>query len=172
MSLFGSSPPESVPETRSQPKSSLFDDEQKTGAKSGSGLFDDEGATGDSPWSMPTPKKGGRGDLVKTLLPASDVPESYVDAFDVLANSENKAEGGQIAIGGVKKILEGSRIDAEEQGRILKLVTGGKDVTALGRNEFNVFVALIGLSAEGDEATLDSVDERRKSEPDSSEDNS
>ena len=158
MSLFGSSPPESAPEAHT--KSSLFDDETKPGAKSGSGLFDDDGAHGDSPWSMPTPKKGGRGDLVKTLLPASDVPESYIDAFDVLANSEHKAGGGQISIFGVKKLLEGARYNTE---RILGLVTGGKDVAALGRNEFNVLMALIGLAQEGEEATLDGVDERRRS---------
>ena len=158
MSLFGSSPPESAPEPQS--KSSLFDDEQGAGAKSGSGLFDDDGTNGDSPWSMPTPKKGGKEDLLKTLLPASNVPESYIDAFDVLANSDHKAEGGRIGIGGVKKLLEGNR---SEYDRIMGLVTGGKDVTSLGRNEFNVLVALIGLAQEGEEATLDGVDERRKS---------
>ncbi len=159
MSLFGSSPPESTPEAQS--KSSLFDDDRKSNAKSGSGLFDDDGASGDSPWSMPTPKKGGKADLVKTLLPASDVPESYIDALDVLANSGYKADGGQIGIGGARKLLEGSRFNSD---KILRLVTGGKDIAALGRNEFNVFLALLGLAQEGEDATLDGVDERRKSE--------
>ena len=159
MSLFGSSPPESTPEAQS--KSSLFDDDQKSKVKTGSGLFDDDDASGDSPWSMPTPKKGGKADLVKTLLPASDVPESYIDAFDVLANSEYKADGGQIQISGAKKLLEGNRANSE---KILGLVTGGTNIAGLGRNEFNVLLALIGLAQEGEEATLDGVDERRKSE--------
>ena len=159
MSLFGSSPPESAP--KAQTKSSLFDDDQRASAKSGSGLFDDDGTNGDSPWSMPTPKKGGNGDLVETLLPASNVPESYVDAFDVLANSDHMAAGGRVGIGGAKKLLEGSNFDSE---RILGLVTRGKNVTSLGRNELNVLLALIGLAQEGEEATLDGVDERRKSE--------
>lgn len=158
MSLFGSSPPESTPEAHSKP--SLFDDEAKAGAKSGSGLFDDDGAHEDSPWDMPTPKKGGRGELVKTLLPASGVPDSYIEAFDVLASSEHKAGGSQINLTGIKKLLEGLRCNTE---KILGLVTGGKDVAALGRNEFNVLIALIGLAQEGEEATLDGVDERRKS---------
>lgn len=166
MSLFGSSPDESslaAPPARSEQKASLFDDEQTPGAKSNAGLFDDEGTSGDSPWSMPTPKKGGRGDLVKTLLPPSDVPESYIDAFDVVGISKHKAEGGKIDTGGARNILESSSLDAGEQDRILKLITGGQEAAGIGRNEFNVLLALIGLSQEGDEATLDSVDERRRS---------
>ena len=152
MSLFGSSPPETTPEAHT--KSSLFDDddEGKAGNNSGSGLFQDDG--------MPTPKKGGKTDLVKTLLPASDVPESYIEAFDVLANSDYKTERGQFSITGARKLFEGTRINTE---KTLGLVTGGKDAVALGRNEFNVLMALIGLAQEGEEATLDGVDERRKS---------
>lgn len=158
MSLFGSSPPETTPEAHT--KSSLFDDEGKAGNDSGSGLFQDDGAHGDSPWDMPTPKKGGKTDLVKTLLPGSDVPESYIEAFDGLANSDYKTERGQFSITGARKLFEGTRLNTE---KILGLVTGGKDAVALGRNEFNVLMALIGLAQEGEEATLDGVDERRKS---------
>lgn len=162
MSLFGSSLDESASPERSNRKSSLFDDEQASGAKGGASLFDDEAANGDSPWSMPTPKKAGRSDLVKTLLPAKDAPESYIDAFDTLRDSEYKAEGGMVAFAGARKIFEGSRIDAPEQLRILKLVTGGEEAP-IGRSEFNVLLALIAISQEGEEASLDSVDERRKS---------
>lgn len=167
MSLFGESPPESAAQTRSQQQSSLFDDKLKTGTKTGSGLFDDNDvadATNEaSPWSMPTPKKADRGDVVKTLLPASGVPESYIDAFDVMQNSEDRAGGGKVSLGGAKNLLESSGLGEGAQGKILKLVTGGKTVTAFERNEINVLIALIGLSQEGDEATLDSVDERRGS---------
>lgn len=168
MSLFGSSPDDSslsAQPARSDQKSSLFDDEQTPGAKLGSSLFDDDGTNGASPWDMPTPKKAGRSDLVKRLLPASDVPESYVDAFDALRETTYKAEGGQIGIAGAKKLFEGCGLDVLEQDRILKLVTGGQE-TGLGRNEFNVLLALIGLSRESEEASLDAVDERRRSEQD------
>ncbi len=167
MSLFGSSPDDSslsAQPARPNQKSSLFDDEQTPGAKSGSSLFEDEG-TGGSPWDMPTPKKAGRSDLVKRLLPASDVPESYIDAFDALRETNYKADGGQIGIAGAQKIFEGCGLDSSQQDRILKLVTSGQG-TGLGRNEFNVLLALIGLSQESEEASLDSVDERRRSEQD------
>ncbi|CAD6567299.1 MAG: Sorting nexin mvp1 [Alectoria sarmentosa] len=170
MSLFGSSPDDSslsAQPARANQKSSLFDDEQTPGAKSGSSLFDDEGTNGASPWDMPTPKKSGRNDLVKRLLPASDVPESYIDAFDALRETSYKAEGGQIGTAGARKLLEGCGLDASGQDKILKLVTGGQD-TGLGRSEFNVLLALIGLSQESEEASLDSVDERRRNLPEPS----
>ncbi len=163
MSLFGSSPDESAPPARSDQKSSLFDDDQPSGAKSGSSLFDDDAPQGESPWSVPTPKKAGQNDPIKTLLPANDVPESYIDAFDILRDTEYKAEGGRISLSGAKKAFEGSGIDATEQDRILKLITKGQE-SPLGRNEFHVLLALIGLSQEGEETSLDSVDERRRSE--------
>ena len=165
MSLFGSSPDESsssAQPARPNQKSSLFDDEQRQDAKSGTSLFEDEGTNGGSPWDMPTPKKAGKSDLVKRLLPASDVPESYIDAFDALRETSYKAEGGQIAIAGAQKLFEGCGLDASEQDRILKLVTSGQG-TGLARNEFNVLLALIGLSQESEETSLDSVDERRRS---------
>ena len=167
MSLFGSSPDDSslsAAPARSEPKSSLFDDEQRPSTKSGNSLFDDEGANGDSPWSMPTSKRTSKSDLVKTLLPASDVPESYTDAFDTLIEVGYKVEGGKLGVAGIKKLFEGSGVDATTQDRILKLVTGGQE-SAMGRNEFNVLLALIGLFQENEEASLDSVDERRKSKP-------
>ena len=168
MSLFGSSPDDSsssAQPARPNQKSSLFDDEQTSGSKLGTSLFDDERTNGSSPWDMPTPKKAGRSDTVKRLLPASDVPESYIDAFDALRETNYKAEGGQIGIAATKKIFEGSGLDAPAQDRILKLVTGGQD-TGIGRSEFNVLLALIGLCQESEEASLDSVDERRRSEQD------
>jgi sorting nexin-8 len=163
MSLFGD---DDVPaRTRS---SGLFDDEPKTGRKQNSSLFaDDFNDTGDSPWTFPTPKKAARGSLVKTLLPATDVPESYVDAFDSLVSSGSGAGNG-VSVDGVKEVLRGSGIDSAEQAKILETVLpAGQDSAAgLGRGEFNVLFALIGLAQEGEDITLDGVDERRKSELD------
>ena len=166
MSLFGSSPDDSTlsaQPARPNQKSSLFDDEQTPDAKSGTSIFEDEGTNGGSPWDMPTPKKAGKSDLVKRLLPPSDVPESYIDAFDALRETEYKAEGGEIGIAGIRKLIEGCGLNVSEQDRILKLVTGGQR-TGLARSEFNVLLALIALSQESEEASLDSVDERRRSE--------
>lgn len=167
MSLFGSSPDNSSsskPPAASEPKS-LFDDEQNPGAASNSSLFDDQSGNGDSPWNMPTPKKSGKGDLVKTLLPASDVPESYIDAYDILLESGYREGAGLVSLSGAKKSLGGSGLNGEEQKRIFNIVTGGQEPAGgLTRNQYNVLLALTGLSQEKEEATLDGVDERRKSE--------
>ena len=103
--------------------------------------------------------------MVKRLLPAPDVPESYIEAFDALRETSYKVEGGQIGQNGARKLFEGCGLDVAEQDRILRLVTGGQE-SGLGRSEFNVLLALIGLSQESEEASLDSVDERRRSERD------
>lgn len=165
MSLFGTSPDQSGPtaSSRSGQKSSLFDDNEASGKSSGSGIFDTDGANGESPWGMPTPKKGSKGDMVKTLLPPSDVPESFIDVFDTLSNSEYKSENGYVPIDSARQLLKESGIDSAEQDRILRLVTGDWTMHGLGRNEFNVLLALVGLAQEHEEVTLDSVDERRKS---------
>lgn len=164
MSLFGSSPPEEPSQaTRSGKSQSLFEDERATGAPNSS-IFDDGDGSGPSPWDMPTPKKSGKNDMVKTLLPATNVPESYIDAFDVMLDSGYKASAGSITLPGARKVFEGSGVDADEQTRIVNLVTGRQEPEGgLGRSEFNVLLALIGLAQEHDKASLDGVDERRRS---------
>ncbi|KAL9609012.1 MAG: hypothetical protein Q9167_006198 [Letrouitia subvulpina] len=166
MSLFGSSPPEepSLP-SRSSHSQSLFSDERATGA-AGSSLFNDSTEDGASPWNMPTPKKAGRSQLVKNLLPANSVPESYVDAFDTLVESDYGTGSGSISLAGARKIFEGSGLDAAEQSKIINLVASGQEPSnGLSRSEFNVLVALAGLAQEKEDVTLDGVDERRRNLP-------
>lgn len=164
MSLFGQDSKASDPTTQTEQKS-LFEDESGPAAKSHSSLFDDNGDGTQSPWSMPTPKKTARSDLVKTLLPAAAVPESYIDAYDALLESEFKTTSGKIGLPGAKKLLESSGIDNAEQSRILNLVINGQEnASEIGRNELHVLLALIGLSQEQEEVSLDGVDERRGSE--------
>lgn len=160
MSLFGE---DDVP-TRAKQSSSLFDDDPKPAGKSGNSLFADDIDAGDSPWAFPTPKKAGRGALVKSLLPASDVPDAYIDAFDALLDAGNR-EGSGVTVQGVKKLLADSGVSSDNQSRILEVVLpSGQESASLGRNEFNVVFALIGLAQEGEDITLDSVDERKRSE--------
>lgn len=113
---------------------------------------------------MPTPKKNARQNLVKNLLPATDVPDSYVDAYDTVINATERTGVG-IGIEGIKNILGGSNLSAQEQQRILNFVIPGGQESAngVGRSEFNVLLALIGLGQEGEDITLDGVDERRRS---------
>ena len=167
MSLFGTSPDEpsfAEPPTRPLSKS-LFDDGSTPETVPNSSLFAGEaGGNGASPWGFPTPKKAARADLVRSLLPASDVPESYIDAFDIVIDSGERSGAG-VSINAAKKILESSRLSAGEQTRLLDIIAPHHtSTTALGRGEFNVLLALVGLSQENEEATLDGVDERRTSE--------
>jgi hypothetical protein len=160
MSLFGD---EDVP-SRAKQSSSLFDDDPKPAGKPGNSLFADEIDSNDSPWALPTPKKAGRASLVKSLLPASDVPDSYIDAFDAVLDAGDRAGSG-ISIEGAKKLLASSGLPNDAQARMLEIVQSGQDESAgLGRNEFNVLYALIGLAQEGEDVTLDSVDERKRSQ--------
>ena len=164
MSLFGTSPPESACDTSSNanPKS-LFGDETEAAATTTSSLFaDDAGDT--SPWIMPTPKKAARRELVKNLLPTTDVPESYIDSYDTVLDSKDRVGTG-IGLTGIKNILASTGLSAADQAKILNFVVPGGQESAngLGRSEFNVLLALIGLGQEGEDITLDGVDERRKS---------
>jgi sorting nexin-8 len=164
MSLFGDFPDDPPSRTK---QSTLFDNERPPAAnRSTSSLFADDLDSGaDSPWAFPTPKKAGRAQLVRSLLPASDVPESYIDTFDALIVSGDKLGAG-VSLDGVKKLLGESGLGPDVQARILGIVlpSGEESAEGIGRGEINVLLALIGLAQEGDEVTLDSVDERRRSE--------
>ena len=164
MSLFGSSPddPPSTKNPSSQSKS-LFENNTKSGGDSS--LFDDGESQSASPWDMPMPKKGKNSEAVKNLLSGSDVPESYIDTYDTILHSGFEASAGKVSLEGAKKVLESSRISPEEQNRIVGLISTGLDPnTGFGRAEFNVLLALVGLSQHGEQSTLDDVDERRHSE--------
>lgn len=183
MSLFGTSPTDDdnsqhdapMPTTPSRRRlggrgGGLFDDDSASRHSSSSGLFanDNDDAGGDhddaSPWVMPTPRKQqSRADLIRNLLPASDVPEAYIETFDTVVREDGS--GGRVTAGGVAKLFAIARLDADAQARIMGLVApgDGSDVS-LGRGEFNVLLALVGLALEGDVISLDGVDERRRSE--------
>ncbi|KHO01227.1 Sorting nexin mvp-1 [Metarhizium album ARSEF 1941] len=175
MSLFGSSPPEEHNEpstpTRQSPGSrrrggGLFDESPSHKVASNS-LFDDGQSAGDdsSPWDMPTPRgQKTRADMVRNLLPASDVPDSYIAAFDVVVRDHGFS--GRATAAGIANLFANARLGPEAQTRIMSLVApgDGSDVS-LGRNEFNVLLALVGLAQEGDIISLDGVDERRRNLP-------
>ncbi|KAH7384102.1 hypothetical protein DE146DRAFT_667821 [Phaeosphaeria sp. MPI-PUGE-AT-0046c] len=159
MSLFGDG-------EEHVPSRALFDtDSPRPAAKTGNSLFAEELDNDSSPWAFPTPKKAGRSTLVKSLLPASEVPDSYVDAYDALLDAGDKTGRG-ISIEGAKKLLASSAIPNDAQSKILEIVAQpDQDTAGLGRNEFNVLFALIGLAQEGEDITLDSVDERKAKLP-------
>lgn len=165
MSLFGTSPEEpSAAASTQRSKSSLFADDSTRGSPS---LFaDDDGDDSSSPWNQTnTAKRGARRDLVRTLLPATDVPESYIDAYDLILNSGDRVGSG-VGLTSVREILSSSGLSASDQGTILNLVVSADHESSggLGRAEFNVLLALVGLGQEGEELSFDTVDDHRKSE--------
>lgn len=164
MSLFGASPDGRAAATTTKSRLSLFDDEDVNptpGSKSS--LFaDDDTVPGSSPWGIPVTKKADRGELIKTLLPASDVPDSYIDTFDNVFNGGDSI-GGKISSAGMVKILTAGNLGADDQSRITSIIFPNGQPKDLDRNEFNVLLALIGLAQEHEDVSLDSVDERRRS---------
>ncbi|KAL4903293.1 hypothetical protein BDW74DRAFT_169166 [Aspergillus multicolor] len=171
MSLFGTSPDDSpAADSARRSKSSLFADEPSFGTGSanfggGSSLFADDDSLG-SPWSNNTGKRASKQQLVKTLLPDSDVPESYVDAYDLVLSAGERAGTG-VGLTTVRELLSGGGLSATYQAKILNLVLSGDTDrhNGLGRGEFNVLLALIGLAQEGEDLTFDMVDDRRKKLP-------
>ena len=197
MSLFGTSPPEqpadpSMHSSFARSRHGLFDDDGGNMRANSDHLFDtddDEGAghangnnnnnsrsnghdddDGGSPWDMPSPrKKKTRAELLRSLLPAADVPESYMDAFDAAVSEDAGGNGKTVSAGGVARALAAAKLDADSQAAVMNVISpsegsGAGEALALGRNEFNVLLALIGLAQEGEVVSLDGVDERRRSE--------
>ncbi|KAK4108925.1 hypothetical protein N656DRAFT_364718 [Canariomyces notabilis] len=169
MSLFGSSPPGESPSLESNnfgnnSRSSLFEDEPPMTRSTSTALFANDDADSDSPWDMPTPRKQlTRADLVRNLLPPSEVPESYIEAFDKVVAEDGS--GGRITSAGVARTLAAARLSADAQARIMNIIApggGGGGEVALDRNQFHVLLALIGLAQEGEGLSLDGVDERRR----------
>ncbi|EMC98386.1 hypothetical protein BAUCODRAFT_32418 [Baudoinia panamericana UAMH 10762] len=160
MSLFGDDI--DVPTPR-QKATGLFSEGNNAGqARTSSSMFGDDGnAAGgdDSPWGFTPSKKGaGRGGLVKSLLAGASMPDSYVDAFDAMQT------GGSVSAQDCQKLLH-EVVSGNAADKIWNIVSSNGQATELGRNEFNVLLALIGLSQEGEELSLDAVDERRNKLP-------
>ncbi|KJZ76850.1 Sorting nexin mvp-1 [Hirsutella minnesotensis 3608] len=178
MSLFGTSPTDNdiEPSTpRRQAKQGrgdeLFGEPSPQQSPSGNGIFGGESGSGHdgSPWNMPTPRKQqSRADVIRNLLPASDVPDSYIETFDTVLRDDGSS--AHVTSSGVAKLFAVARLGVEAQARIMSLLAhhdDGHDASAvsLGRGEFNVLLALIGLAQEGDVISLDGVDERRRNLP-------
>lgn len=155
MSLFGDDT--ETPSTR--PKSSLFDDENTQSTKNSSMFGDDGTEAHDSPWGFTPKKNASRGSLVQSLLADAVLPDLYVDAFDDLQS------GGRVDGQECRRLLNDTRISQGDKDRIWNIASSNGASTVLGRGEFNVLVALIGLAQEGEELSLDAVDERREKLP-------
>lgn len=168
MSLFGEPEADESPSMHSsfaRSRQSLFDEESNNPSNSNS-IFQDDDVAGSgtaSPWDMPTPRKQhSRADILRNLLPASDVPDSYIETFDKVVREDGS--GGKVTSGGVMRVLAAAKMGADDQGRIMSIIAPGGGEVALGRNEFNVLLGLVGLAQEHETISLDGIDERRRSE--------
>ena len=180
MSLFGddyAGPPSRA--GGSTTKSSLFDDDdnqtessgflngksqqQSSPAKPNTSMFGDaaDDDDGGSPWASFTPKKQQRRsgvEVVRSLLADSEVPEAYVDAWEAL----DVGKTGVVEEADVRRVvIEGSGLRSEVGDRIWGIVCAGAESKSLGRGQFWVLLALVGLALEGEDLGLDAVDERR-----------
>lgn len=165
MSLFGDD--NDAPASRA--RSSLFDDNAAS-KMGGSSMFGDDddsntpasgtaAADDSSPWGFTPKKSAGRGSLVKSLLADADVPEAYIDRFDAMQAA------GNVSGSEARRLLEQSGISGSAQQTVWEIVSGKGELSRLGRGEFNVLLALVGLAQEGEELGLDAVDERRRKLP-------
>lgn len=171
MSLFGDSPPNDSPSlgnsTLGRSRNSLFDDDGPMTRSVSDSLFDDHDIPGSergSPWDMPTPRKQqSRADLVRNLLAGAQVPDNYIEIFDNAVQEDGS--NGKVASSGITKTMAAAKLGADEQAKIMSIIAPGSQEPELGRDAFNVLLALIGLAQEGETISLDGVDERRRNLP-------
>ncbi|KAK8063896.1 hypothetical protein PG996_008548 [Apiospora saccharicola] len=171
MSLFGASPPGESPalsnSAMGRSRNSLFEEDGPMTRSTSDTLFDDGDALGSerhSPWDLPTPRKQqSRADLIRNLLAGVEVPESYIEAYDYTLRENGR--GGKVSPAGVTTTLASAKLGADEQTRIMSILSPQGEEVQLDRDSFNVLVALIGLAQEGETINLDGVDERRRNLP-------
>ncbi|KAI0976358.1 hypothetical protein F4678DRAFT_416771 [Xylaria arbuscula] len=171
MSLFGTSPTDESPSLNqaatltTKSRASIFDDDDNGSLNRSTSdtLFNDDDDDR-SPWDLPTPRKQqSRAELLRGLLAGVHVPDSYVETFDnALAHD---GSGHSVAPAGVAKTLAAAKLSADHQVRIMNILAPSGGEASLGRDEFNVLLALIALAQEGEPVSLDSVDERRRNLP-------
>lgn len=165
MSLFGDeSPSPSHAALAAKSRASLFEEEDNGSlARSTSDTLFNDDDDDRSPWDMPTPRKQqSRAELLRGLLAGVQVPDSYVQAFDG-ALAQDGTGGRTVTPGAVAQILAAAKLGADHQVRIMNILAPSGAEASLGRDEFNVLLALIALAQEGEPVSLDSVDERRRS---------
>ncbi|CCG81644.1 Sorting nexin Mvp1 [Taphrina deformans PYCC 5710] len=141
MSLFGD---EEVP---SQKASALFGDASPERSQE-RGLFGDDG----DPW-MPSPKK--RKDLAR-ILSSEDAPEIYVDIF------EDYAISSVLPLTGLRRLMEDAALKKHDKELIVSILVPTDSTQAgLNRGEGNLAIFLIALAQQGEEISLDAVDDRK-----------
>lgn len=140
--------------------------------------FEASTLNGESPWNTPIePIRrhtiGGPSGKPALQRPSSmnlsseEVPGSYIDAFDLLLQTRGRSNDGLgLSTGEAKRLLHSATLSSTQQSKILQLMNLDEQTSpadGLGRNEFHILLALIGLAQEGGKLSLDVVAERRES---------
>ena len=158
----------------------------------GGGLFGDVGDGGIWAFPAPRSRSAGPGtsvpggallsggsgggsartkDIIKSLLNQgnSNLPSVYGELYErVVGESSAPGFGGGVSVNGVRRVIEEGGLD-EDVGvgrRIREAIVGvGMGVSlgdGIGRGEFSVLLAMVGLAQEGEEVSIDAVDDRRR----------
>lgn len=113
-------------------------------------------------------------DVIKGLLNHgnSNLPSVYGELYEkVVGEYPALGFGGGMSINGVRRVIEEGGLD-EDVGmgkRIKEAIVGVGMGLGLGdgirRGEFSVLLAMVGLAQEGEEVSIDAVDDRRRHLP-------
>lgn len=169
MSLFSSSPETTVFHTPStsnkRTSNTLFEPDnakQKTDISASGSLFADDTSKVNSDWGFPTAKRHSKVNLVDKLLPSDEVPQEYIEVFDLLLQGSGSTKA--VPLSEIQQLLDTTELEPSTRKQILQIITsgGGAATKDFSRGEVNVLLALIGLAEEAEDLSLDAVDERRK----------
>lgn len=100
--------------------------------------------------------------MTRTLLTAetAQIPSAYTQIYDKLVGEFGSGYG--VGTAAIAKVLDEAEVYDASRDRIWNTVVGKKD--SLAREEVWVALAMAGLVAEGEEVSIDAVDDRRRSE--------
>ncbi|POS84348.1 hypothetical protein EPUL_003740, partial [Erysiphe pulchra] len=164
MSLFGTSPNDSVRAVDRKPRNSLFDDDLSIGPRdeSKASSLSNENISESMSLIQKTQSvvEADSNAVISNLPFLTTVPESYDKIYELISkNSDNFKD--KIKKETVKKILAESKLRPEDERSILEKVYQGAQPSALTRHEFYVLLALIGQAQVHEEITLEGLYERK-----------
>lgn len=164
MSLFGTSPNDSVRAVDKNPRNSLFDDDLSIGGRNGSrtSSLSNENIS-DSTYLIQKAQKIDQADTDTTQrnLPLiTAVQENYDEIYKIFSkNDDNITE--EINKETVKKVLSKSNLPSEDEQSILEKIYQGGQLSALTKHQFYVLLALIALAQAHEEITFNGLNDRQ-----------
>lgn len=164
MSLFGSSPEDNTPSGSTQAsaargRSALFDEDIVPPSSS---LFEND-AHSDDPWSFSAPRTSRRVGLDQLLTESNaKIPEYYFSVFEVLLQQYPSRSRDAVSPDAIEKVLTEAELGNNSRDIVWNILGEKKD--AWNRSEIWALLCMVGLISEGEEVSMDSIDDRRRSE--------